>query len=81
MHSADILAAVRKSRFRFLPAISDQFDVSEVSLRAALRRPQRRAEIAISKATGVPLHKLWPDRWSPNGERLVTRGRRSRAAA
>ena len=81
MHSADILAFVRKSKYRFLPAIAKKFEVSEVSLRAAVRRPQRRAEIAISKAIDVPLHVLWPDRWSANGERLVHRGQPRRNAA
>lgn len=80
MHEADILAAVRKSKLRFLPAVAARYGVSAVSLRAALYRPQRRAEEAISKATGVPLHVLWPDRWSPEGERLVRRGATRRAA-
>ncbi len=74
MHHADILAAVRKSKYRFLPNVSKQYGVSAASLRAALRRPQLRAERAISKATGIPLHVLWPDRWSPDGTRLVHRG-------
>eukprot|EP01037_Dinobryon_pediforme_P007634 gene7634-7698_t len=82
MHHADILAAVRKSKYRFLPNVSKQYGVSAASLRAAMRRPQLRAEKAISKATGIPLHVLWPDRWSPEGDRLVHRGppRLSRAA-
>ncbi|MGY6246644.1 helix-turn-helix domain-containing protein [Bosea thiooxidans] len=81
MHEADILAAVRKSKYRFLPAIAAQYQVSDVSLRAAFRRPQLRAERVLSRALGIPLHVLWPDRWSPNGVRLVRRGRAiSRAA-
>lgn len=81
MHEADILAAVRKSKYRFLPAIAAQYQVSDVSLRAAFRRPQLRAERALSRALGIPLHILWPDRWSPKGDRLVRRGRAvSRAA-
>jgi len=76
MHQADILAAVRKSRFRFLPAIGRAYGVSDVSLRAALRRPQLRAERALSKALKIDLHILWPDRWSREGDRLVRRGRR-----
>lgn len=74
MHEADILAAVRKSKFRFLPAIAEQYRVSDVSLRAAFRRPQLRAERVLSKALGIPLHILWPSRWSSSGERLVRRG-------
>lgn len=77
MHEADILAAVRKSEFRFLPAIAERYGVTDVALRAAFRRPQRGAEKAISKALRIPLHVLWPDRWSPSGERLVRRGRRA----
>ncbi len=75
MHEADIIAAVRKSQFRFLPAIAERYGVSDVSLRAALRRPQLGAEKVISKALKIPLHILWPDRWSASGERLVRRGR------
>lgn len=75
MHEADIIAAVRKSEFRFLPAIAERYGVTDVALRAALRRPQRGAEKVISKALKIPLHILWPDRWSASGERLVRRGR------
>ncbi len=74
MHEADILAAVRKTRYRFLPKIAERYGVSDVALRAAFRRPQLSAERAISKATGIPLHILWPSRWSPDGKRLVRRG-------
>ncbi len=74
MHEADILAAVRKSDFRFLPAIGRRYGVSDVALRAAFRRPQLGAEKAIARALGIPLHILWPDRWSETGERLVRRG-------
>jgi len=81
MHEADILAAVRKSKFRFLPAIAEHYGVSAVSLRASFRRPQPRAERAIAKATGIPLHVLWPDRWNEMGERLVRRGCAARRAA
>lgn len=81
MHEADILAAVRKSKFRFLPAIGRQYGVTDVALRAALRRPQRGAERAISEALRIPLHVLWPDRWDKAGRRLVRRGRSSTKAA
>lgn len=77
MHEADIIAAVRKSQFRFLPAIAERYGVSDVALRAALRRPQLGAEKAISKALKIPLHILWPSRWSASGERLVRRGRQN----
>lgn len=76
MHEADILAAVRKSKYRFLPAIAKRYGVSAVSLRASFRRPQPAADRAISNATGIPLHVLWPSRWSASGERLVKRARR-----
>lgn len=81
MHEADIIAAVRKSHFRFLPAIAEQYGVTDVALRAALRRPQLGAEKAISKALRIDLHILWPDRWSASGERLVRRGRSMKRAA
>jgi lambda repressor-like predicted transcriptional regulator len=81
MHQADILAAVRKSKFRFLPAIGERYGVSDVALRAALHRPQRAAEKAISEALRIPLHVLWPDRWDATGQRLVRRGRTATRAA
>lgn len=81
MHEADILAAVRKSDFRFLPRIAETYGVSDVSLRAAFKRPQLKAEKAISKALKIPLHILWPERWSPAGKRLVRRGRTAKRAA
>jgi len=81
MHSADILAAVRKSKYRFFPAVSKKYGVSEARLRAALKRPQSGAEKVIAEVTGIPLHVLWPDRWSANGERLVRRGHPPKRAA
>lgn len=82
MHEADILAAVRKSKFRFLPAIAQRYGVSDAALRAAFRRPQRQAERVLSQALNIPLHELWPDRWDSQGNRLVQRGRaRMRSAA
>lgn len=81
MHEADILAAVRKSKYRFLPTIAQRFGVSDVALRAALRRPQLRAEKALSAALGIPLHILWPSRWAKSGQRLVRRGPAPKRAA
>jgi Ner family transcriptional regulator len=81
MHEADILAAVRKSHFRFLPAIAARYGVSDAALRASFRRPQRSAERALSKALGIPLHVMWPDRWDENGLRLVRPGHPVRKAA
>jgi Ner family transcriptional regulator len=75
MHEADILALVRKSKYRFLPAIAKSHDLSVFALYACLRRPQLRAEKALSKALGVQPHVLWPDRWTRDGRRLVRRGR------
>ncbi len=80
MHEADILAAVRKSKYRFLPAIAARYGVTHVALRAALRRPQRGAERAISQALDIPLHILWPQRWDASGNRLVRQGLSRKAA-
>lgn len=75
MHPADILALVKKSRFRTLEAVAQHAKLSSSTVRGAFRRPQRRAEIAISKAVGRKLHDLWPDRWDTNGTRLVNKGK------
>lgn len=77
MHSADILALVRKSKWRFLTKIAEASEINPAALRIALRRPQRRAELAIAKAVGRAPHELWPDRWDAAGNRLVHRFGRS----
>ncbi|QCI65548.1 helix-turn-helix domain-containing protein [Phreatobacter stygius] len=82
MHAADILALVKKSRFRFLTNIARASNIAPTTLRTALRRPQRRAEIAIATAVGKKLHELWPERWDKTGNRLSAPGRsRIKAAA
>lgn len=77
MHSADILALVRKSKWRFLTKIAEASGLNPTTLRIALRRPQLRAELAIAKAVCRAPHELWPERWDQAGNRLVYRFGRS----
>lgn len=71
-HAEDIKAAIRK-RGRSLKSLALSHDLCESACRAALRRPQPAADKVISEFLGVPLHKLWPDRYGPNGRRLRIR--------
>lgn len=67
-HPEDIKAAVRKKGVTLTSlALKNGLDPS--ACRAALKRPYGRAEKAISSLLGVPLHRLWPDRYDATGQR------------
>lgn len=71
-HAEDIKAAIRK-RGTSLKALSLQNGLCESACRASLRRPQPTSDLVISEFLGVPLHQLWPDRYSKEGERRRSR--------
>jgi len=71
-HAEDIKAAVRK-KGRSLKALALGNGLSESACRASLCRPQPAADKVIAEFLGVPLFKLWPDRYGRNGERRTTR--------
>lgn len=68
-HPADIRAAVTKAG-KSLRGLALENDLDESACRAALIRPLPKAEKAISRLLGVPLHELWPDRWDDEGRRF-----------
>jgi Ner family transcriptional regulator len=78
MHPSDILAAVGRSKYRFLTKIAIETGISHARVKAALYRRQRGGEIAISQCLDIPLHVLWPERWAENGEQILNNGKRRR---
>ena len=72
LHPEDIKAAIRK-KDSSLTSLALANGLCESACRAALRRSQPAAELVISKFLGVPLHKLWPDRYDRTGSRRASR--------
>jgi Ner family transcriptional regulator len=68
-HPADITAAVKK-RGMTLTALALANGLSESACRKALLTKYAKAEIAISQFIDVPLHELWPERWTASGSRI-----------
>ena len=71
-HKEDIKAAIRK-RGQTLSGLSIAYNLPEATVRNALARPLLSGEQVISAFLGVPLHKLWPERWTSNGQRIRPR--------
>ncbi len=69
MHPEDIKAAIRK-RGMTLSKLALDNGLDESCCRAALIRSQPEAEKVISRFLGVPLHRLWPDRYDESGGRV-----------
>lgn len=80
MHHVDILAQVWKKGLTLAMLAADA-GVSRQVLSRALRQPCIGGEQAILAGLGVSGHKLWPDRYAPDGARLVRRGSRGRRRA
>lgn len=71
-HSEDIKAAIRK-RGQSLKSLALANGLCESACRASLLRPQPASDRVISKFLGVPLHRLWPDRYLAGGQRRPVR--------
>jgi Ner family transcriptional regulator len=71
-HHADIVAAVRKKGTN-LRQLSLANGKAESTLRAALLYPRTPSNRIISEFIGVPLHKLWPTWFDPDGNLIVSR--------
>lgn len=69
MHPEDIKAAIRK-RGKTLKALSLENGLSESAVRVALNNSCPAAEPIISKFIGVPLYKIWPDRYDRENIRI-----------
>lgn len=58
-----------------LADLARELSVSRNAPGAALRIPYPKMERAIAEAVGVAVHILFPERYSPDGERLIPMGR------
>lgn len=71
-HKEDIKAAIRK-RGVTMADLARQNCVPESTVRNAISRPVKTGEIIIANFLGLPLHDLWPERWTENGQRIRPR--------
>ena len=71
-HQAYISAAL-KAKGTNLSALSEANGYSRNNLRNALYRSYPKAEKIIADFLSVPLHELWPDRWTADGQRIRPR--------
>jgi len=62
-------------RGKSLASLAREYQLERTAPGQALRSPYPRMERAIAEAVDVPVHELFPDRYSPNGERLIRMGR------
>ncbi len=69
MHSADIVAAVKKSGTS-LRRLGLDHGFGASTLRAALHKPHPRAQALIAKTIGMPLHEIWPEWFDETGARV-----------
>lgn len=62
-------------RGQSLASLARRLGVTRTTPGYALSKPYPRMERAIAEAVEVPVHVLFPDRYAPNGERLIRMGR------
>lgn len=69
-HREDIKAELRK-QFGNLTNLSVAWGFHRSSISNALERAESpRVDQRIAEALGVPLHILWPERWTRDGSRI-----------
>lgn len=71
-HKEDIKAAIRK-KGETMVSLATKNDIPTANVRNALIRPVLSGEIVIAEFLGVSPHSLWPDRWTPEGQRIRPR--------
>ncbi|ERE11443.1 MULTISPECIES: helix-turn-helix domain-containing protein [Chromobacteriaceae] len=71
-HKEDIKAAIRK-KGTTMSDLARQRDLPPSTIRNALARPVFSGEVAIAEFLGIPLHELWPERWTQEGRRIRPR--------
>ncbi|VVE68753.1 hypothetical protein PAN31117_03050 [Pandoraea anapnoica] len=71
-HKEDIKAAIRKKGIN-MTKLAKMFGIPPSNVRNACVRPVASGEKAISAFIQVPLYVLWPDRWTPEGQRIRPR--------
>jgi Ner family transcriptional regulator len=72
MHKEDIKAAIRK-KGETLSSLARKNEKPESTLRNALQKPVKCAELIIASFLEKNPHELWPDRWDENGQRIRPR--------
>lgn len=73
-----ILAEVKR-KGETLTSLARNAGLNDSACRTSLTRPFPAADKVISDFLGVPLHKLWPERYEKDGERIDKRTIRYRA--
>lgn len=63
LHAEDVKAKLRK-KFGSLRRFEQRYNIPCRSASAALIRPHRQAEIAISKALAISASLIWPSRYN-----------------
>ncbi|MCD5362762.1 helix-turn-helix domain-containing protein [Chromobacterium aquaticum] len=71
-HKEDIKAAIRKAGST-MNALARDRNLPLSTIRNALIRPVLSGEVAIAEFLGIPVHELWPERWTPEGRRIRPR--------
>lgn len=72
MHPELIKAQIRM-KGKTLKALAEDNDITLASISLALREPCLNAEKVISSYIGIPLHCIWPERWTESGQRIYPR--------
>lgn len=72
MHRADILASIKKSGTTITQVAIDA-GLSPGACSKALKVSFPAAERAIAKRIGLPMHRIWPDRYHADGSRKFER--------
>ena len=62
-------------RDQTLEGLAEANGLARGSIQTSLDRPFPKADRAISKFLGVPLHQLWPNRYRSNGKRIYSRAK------
>lgn len=66
-HPADTLAQIKK-RGMNMTTLSAQYGIVPETLRTAMYKPSPMGEVVIAHFLGVHPHRIWPDRWTPDGK-------------
>ena len=72
MHHELIKAEIRM-RGSTLAEVAEKHGLSLQVVSLALKKPSLSGEKAIADSLGMPLHKLWPKRWTEDGRRIRPR--------
>lgn len=70
-HPEDVKAAVRKTRFGSLAALSEAYGLPRHSCAHACHEPNFNGEMAIAEALGLSPRRIWPSRYESRRPRVV----------